>query len=114
MKRVFSSESLADAGHVKAVLEQQGIGCFIRNEQLSGALGEVPFLECMPEVWVYDDDDEARARNVVRDVTSPSPAEAPAWRCAACGERNEGHFAACWQCGAQDGDTAATDETGPG
>ncbi len=102
MKRVYSHESLADAGHVKAVLEQQGIRCFLKHEQLAGALGEVPFLECMPEVWVYDDDDAAAAERVVRDVTADDARPRPAWRCGHCGETNEGQYAACWQCGTGD------------
>ena len=102
MKRVYSSESLAQAGHIKAVLEQNDIACFLKNEQLSGAIGEVPFLECMPEVWVYDDELEARAGRIVAEVTAEPDAKAESWRCSACGETNEGQFAACWNCGAGD------------
>lgn len=102
MKRVFSSESLADAGHVRALLEQQGIGCFIKHEQLSGALGEVPFLECMPEVWVYDDADLRRAEAVVRELSAAADTSGGSWRCRYCGETNEGQYAACWRCGSHD------------
>ena len=102
MKRVYSNESLAQAGHIKNVLEQQGIPCFVRNEQLGGALGEVPFLECMPEVWVYDDDLIERAHRIITDLTAEPATGADAWHCSACGETNEGQFAACWHCGALD------------
>ena len=102
MKRVFSSESLADAGHVRALLEQQGIGCYIRNEQLSGALGEVPFLECMPEVWVYRDADSTRAEAIVGELASGGDTSGEPWRCRHCGESNEGQYAACWNCGTRD------------
>jgi hypothetical protein len=102
MKRVFSSESLADAGHVRALLEQRGIACFIKHEQLSGALGEVPFLECMPEVWVYDDAEAGRAEAVVRDLAGAADIGGEPWRCRQCGETNESQYASCWRCGADD------------
>lgn len=102
MKRVYSSELLAEAGHVKTVLEQSGIPAFVKNEQLSGAIGEVPFLECMPEVWVYNDGDAERAGRIVAELSSAATVEAAPWQCKACGETNEGQFAACWSCGAGD------------
>ena len=101
MKRVFSSESLVDAGHVRAVLEQHGIACFLKNEQLSGALGEVPFLECMPEVWVRDDADAARAESLVGELSADAPAGV-SWTCAHCNETNEPQYVECWNCGARD------------
>lgn len=101
MKRVFFSDSLAEAGHVRNVLEHAGIGCFVKHEQLSGGLGEVPFLECTPEVWVYADADADRARRIVSDMTD-APESGDPWRCASCGETIDGHYAACWRCGASD------------
>jgi hypothetical protein len=102
MKRVYTADSLADVGHVKNLLEQSGIPCLIRNEQLSGALGEVPFLECLPELWVLDDDDAAEALCRVAELGS-ADAGGPPWRCRHCGEENEAQFAACWRCGRPDG-----------
>ena len=52
MKRLITHESLAHIGHLKNLLEHSGIVCVIRNDQLSGGLGEIPFLECLPELWV--------------------------------------------------------------
>lgn len=102
MKRVFSSEFLAEVAHLKNLLEQAGIVCTIRNEQLSGGLGEIPFLDCLPELWV-DDREVERARRLIDDQQRIVPAAS--WRCAECGETVEGQFAICWQCG------AATSET---
>lgn len=98
MKRITSSESLAKIGHYKNVLEQSGIRCLIKNEQLSGALGEVPFLECLPELWVLDESDLKRAEGLIaeldRDITGGK-----SWRCSNCDQDNESQFAACWNCG---------------
>ena len=101
MKRLVSHESLAHVGHLRNVLEQSGIACVVRNEQLSGGLGEIPFLECLPELWVLRDEDLARAQVLIRDMENAEARRGP-WRCRRCGESNEGQFAACWQCGAAD------------
>lgn len=97
MKRVYSSALLADVKHFKNVLEHAGIDAEIRNERLSGGLGDIPFLECEPELWVSDDDAE-RARAVIAADREPNPDGAPPWRCAHCGEMNEPQFGACWNC----------------
>jgi hypothetical protein len=86
---------------VRNLLEQAGIACLIKNEQLAGALGEIPFLECLPEVWVLHDRHAARAETLIRDMQTAS-ACAGAWRCRRCGESNEGQFQMCWRCGAVD------------
>ena len=101
MKRLYSHESLAHVGHVRNLLEQSGIDCFVKNEQLSGGLGEIPFLECLPELWILRDADLRRAQALLEAIEQPGASRAH-WRCRQCGERNEGQFAACWQCGAAD------------
>ena len=101
MKRLISHESLAHVGHVRNLLEQSGIACLVKNEQLSGGLGEIPFLECLPELWVVRDGDLARAQALIRDMEQTAAPRGP-WNCRKCGEGNEGQFAACWQCGAAD------------
>jgi len=98
MKRIASSELLAEIGHFKNVLEQAGIACVIKNEQLSGGLGEIPWTECIPELWVVDDDQRGQALQLIEEQRSSATPSSP-WRCGNCGESNEGQFAACWQCG---------------
>ena len=98
MKRIATAESLAEIGHLRNVLEQNGIGCTIKNEQLSGALGEVPFLECLPELWVLNDRDLKRAETMLGELRKEATGGHP-WRCPGCGEDNEAQFAVCWKCG---------------
>ncbi len=100
MRRVYSSALLADVEHFRNVLEQAGIDSRIRNEQLAGGLGEIPFLECEPELWVADED-EARAAAIIAGQRANAPEDAAPWRCQRCGETNEAQFGACWQCGGQ-------------
>ncbi len=99
MKRVTAHESLAYIGHLKNVLEQSGIACAIKNALLSGGVGEIPYLECLPELWVIDDEDLSRATRLITDLEEPSESTAQ-WHCSGCGELNEGQFAQCWRCGA--------------
>lgn len=98
MKKIVSRESLAYLGHLRHLLEEAGIATHIRNEGLAGALGEIPFLECWPELMVVNDDDEARAKRLIAEYEAPADPGA-AWVCAACGEENEGQFGRCWRCG---------------
>ena len=103
MKRLIAHESLAHVSHLKNLLEQAGIACVVRNDQLSGGLGEIPFLDCLPELWVVRDQDLPRAEAVLGAVQAAPPSRED-WRCSRCGESNEGQFAACWRCGAPDTD----------
>jgi len=98
MKRVATSESLAEIGHYRNILEQNGVRCLIKNEQLSGALGEVPFLECLPELWVLNDRDLDRAEGLLTELRRESTGGQD-WRCQKCKEQNEAQFAVCWNCG---------------
>ena len=101
MKRIATAESLAEIGHYRNVLEQNGIDCVIRNEQLSGALGEVPFLECLPELWVLRDTDLQQAERLLTELRSESVG-GENWKCPKCREDNEAQFAICWNCGKAD------------
>ncbi|WP_193214820.1 putative signal transducing protein [Luteolibacter marinus] len=103
MKRVFDHIDFTIVGHLQSVLEAAGIRTEIRNEGGSGAAGELPFTQVYPELWVLENQDEARARALIkefRDREHEIPV-GPAWTCPACGEEIEGQFAECWNCGAE-------------
>ena len=102
MQRVATAESLAEIGHYRNVLEHHGIRCYVRNEQLSGALGEVPFLECLPELWVLTDRDAPRAERLLRELREGVTERTGTWPCPVCAEVNEAQFASCWNCGTPD------------
>lgn len=101
MKRVFRHDSVAEVGLLRGLLEHAGIRCITKNEALSGALGEIPFLECQPELWVVDDTDRVRAEAIIAAHYERAPVHAD-WACRRCGETNEGQFNACWRCGTAD------------
>ena len=99
MQRVYSGQLLADVAHAQNLLEHEGIASFIKHANLSSGVGDLPFLECEPELWVFIDSDAKRAKNVLRDALAPIAGGGSAWRCERCGESNEPQFAACWSCG---------------
>jgi len=98
MKKLTSSESLVTINHFKNVLESEGIACRIRNEHLSSIVGEMPTVEVWPELWVINNLDYDRAKQLI-DVTITDESPQETWTCRSCGEQNEGQFAACWNCG---------------
>jgi hypothetical protein len=97
LRKVHTAESIIEVAHLRNVLESEGIACFVRNEGLAGALGELPFVACWPELWVLRNGDALRARGLIDAARSADP-DAPTWTCARCGERLEGQFVDCWQC----------------
>lgn len=87
------------AGHVKSLLELENIECVIKNENLTSGIGELPPVECWPEVWIIHDNNLAEAESIVQSVLHAGEDDLPSWQCQ-CGETIEGQFDACWNCGA--------------
>jgi hypothetical protein len=100
VKRIYSAATLPDAHLVLGLLAQAGIEAKVFNENAQGGMGEIPFTHAWPEVWIVDDRDATRARDLVRQFERPQ-APPGARRCAACGEENPGNFQVCWHCGAE-------------
>lgn len=98
MKKVTTADSLVLINHYKNLLESEGIDAFIRNEFLGGVMGEVPFQEVWPELWVRHDLDYDRAVQLIDAANLLNESEGDPWRCRKCGEENEPTFAVCWNC----------------
>jgi len=96
--RSFGPFERAQAWLLKERLEREGIACLLRNEELFAAMGEIPFLECRPELWVVDDEVWPRATLLVEGWQAEEAA-GEAWTCPGCGETLEAQFGACWKCG---------------
>lgn len=99
MKKVYSRQDPLMIGHLKNVLESRGISCVIRNMYLAAAAGELPPIECWPELWVVDDARYSEAQAVLKETLAPLEIVKRPWKCAKCGEEIEGQFAECWNCG---------------
>lgn len=93
--------SVAEIGLVRGLLEHAGVACITKNEQLAGALGDIPFLECEPELWVIHDHDLPQAQRILASHEAGAPDARP-WRCERCNELIDGQFEVCWQCGTPD------------
>jgi hypothetical protein len=97
MKLIARAEHPLLAAIWADTLRAAGIRCEVRNTTLAGALGEIPFLECAPQLWLMSDADEARAREILQQLREP--ATGLPWRCGSCGEESEPQFGTCWKCG---------------
>jgi hypothetical protein len=97
MRKVHTAESMVEIAHLRNVLESEGIACVVRNERLAGALGEIPFVECWPELWVCQPGEALRARGLIDEALRPVETEEP-WQCPGCGEQIEAQFSQCWRC----------------
>lgn len=96
MKLLMRCDHPVQAAHYANVLRAAGIRCEVRNATLAGAIGEIPFLECAPQLWLESWLDEPRARQLIAEVQQPP--DAPPWQCG-CGETLEPQFGVCWRCG---------------
>src|SRR6266478_2858009 len=96
MKLLFSSPQSPEVTLLKDVLDQAGVPCEVRNENL---YSNFPSTAFQPEIWVLNDDDYPKACEV-RDSCFKSGSENRGpWTCPACGEESEGQFGRCWKCG---------------
>ncbi len=96
-KKLMASADRTEVGFCQGVLEAEGLRCFIKNEFLGGASGELPVNETWPELWVSKDD-FSRAEEILSDL-KPEP-DAKPWQCTECGELIEAQFSDCWRCSA--------------
>ena len=96
MKTVYSAANISLVGVFRSILEGHGISCRIRNEYLSAGMGELPPIECWPQLCVEDEDFHEATRIV---EVALSVKEMTAWVCDTCGEEIEGQFTECWKCG---------------
>jgi hypothetical protein len=104
MKRVYSAKDPLMVGHLRNVLVLHGIQCVTRKLDLTAAAGELPPVECWPELWIIDDEQLAEAQAILKKTLAPVEAVRKLWECSACGEQIEGQFSECWKCGRERGD----------
>jgi hypothetical protein len=97
MRKVYTAESAVEIAHLRNLLESEGIACVVRNDRLAGVVGEIPFVECWPELWVREPGQALRARGLIDEALQSRPTGS-AWTCPRCGERIEAQFSECWKC----------------
>lgn len=96
MKKVYTRENRFEVSAMRAFLESHGVPSLLKNEFTSAVMGEVPFFETWPEIWVSDDLFE-RAQKLVTQAQM-APINGADWVCDHCQEHNPGTFELCWSC----------------
>lgn len=76
-------------------LTAAGIEASVQRQYLSGASGELPIDQCLPEVWIKNSNQEHLAREFLFHLQNVPQHE---WQCR-CGELVSGGFEECWNCG---------------
>jgi putative signal transducing protein len=111
MKKVYTTKDPLMIGHLRNVLATFDIKCITKNYDLSSAAGELPPIECWPELWVVDDHRHAEAEAILKKTLAPLKSVKKSWHCAACEEEIEGQFSECWKCGRSRGQQVARLDT---
>ena len=98
MIKVYENFDITRVGAMQSILESNGIPTYIKNYYSSGALGEIPFVEICPQLFVLEEKHADKARELLQ-VDLPVENQASDWVCPECGIDIEGQFQSCWKCG---------------
>jgi hypothetical protein len=97
MKRLLKAPNLALATLWVDQLQGAGIDATVQRAYASSIVGEIPPDQALPEVWVMNDAEHARAEALMHEIRHRPHRH---WLCHGCGESVEGPFDQCWNCGA--------------
>ena len=103
MMKLFEAQHHAEAHFIQGLLQTAGIPAEVRGESLFTTVeGGSAISGMRPSVWILEDQQQARAKEILSNYTSgvgvPNYSEGP-WQCPKCGETHEPQFASCWKCG---------------
>jgi hypothetical protein len=96
MNTVYSAQNISLLSIYQNILEGHGIRCWLKNQFLSAGVGDLPPIECWPQLCV-DNADYEEAKRIVEEAMSHKVMTP--WTCDSCGEVIEGQFSECWKCG---------------
>lgn len=96
MRQVYTNANRMLVLNVQNILERAGINTLLRNEFAVGGMGELSPFDAWLEVWVVDNADLSRAREIAGSVVSHP--DAAQWICNRCQESNDPSFEYCWNC----------------
>ena len=95
MLRLARAPNIAIAALWADALQQAGFSASVQRYFLGGLAGELPPDQCLPEVWLTNDDEKPAAEKLLDQLQNMPQRR---WVCV-CGETVEGGFEQCWQCG---------------
>jgi hypothetical protein len=94
MTRLETYTSEIEAEMVKGRLEALGVMVVLAKDNCGGMR---PHLDLQAGIKLFVADDQLdKARDILASEPAPSTGT---WMCAGCGEKSEGRFDTCWQCG---------------
>lgn len=96
MQLLYQAQDALQANLLRDHLANHHIQAVVLGDYLSGAAGELSAIN-FPVVWLVEDRDLPRARQLLATFLAPSQPATP-WRCPVCGAEVDGEFALCWQC----------------
>jgi hypothetical protein len=99
MIKVFEDFDLTRVGLVQSALSSAGIRTLLKNQFMSSVMGEIPFVEVMPELWILDEQDLVQAGNIIEKLQARPETDLSDWVCKGCGTEVAGVFSHCWKCG---------------
>ena len=99
---VFEDFDFSRVGQMQSLLESHGIKTFIRNQYGSSVMGEVPFVEVVPQLFVLEEKDAQRAMELLKPALAGGDS-GEGWVCPDCEADVDGNFSHCWRCGAARG-----------
>ena len=94
--KLYTAADIIEAQLLKKLLASKGIATTLKNENLQSGVGEIPFVEMWPELWLLHLNDLDRARQVLNEFVNREAASD--WVCKICNEHNPGSFEICWMC----------------
>lgn len=68
MIKVFEDFDITLVGYYQSVLEANDIETFMKNQFGTGGLGELPFVEVVPQLWVLNEADAPRAMAMIEEL----------------------------------------------
>ena len=98
MLRVYQAANLPQAHLLAGLLRHAGIAVRVFNENAQGGLGDLPFSETYPEIWIENAADLTRAKRIIANFEG-APVETGTLHCRSCNEENPANFELCWKCG---------------
>ncbi len=94
---IHQAHNIQQANLILHHLEQHGLKAIILNQYTQGALGELPFTQSYPEIWV-EEIIKDKAEQLIK-AFEQLPINDNTVVCGNCNELNPENFETCWSCG---------------
>ena len=96
MKKLYIANDIIEAQLLDSVLKNHGLSSFLRNATLQSGVGELPFVETWPEVWIKESKEWEEAVEILSEYKRANIKVD--WICSDCNECNPRSFQICWLC----------------